>query len=184
MATVTMTAGIRRRQCLYAPNVMNAIDLKWYTYVIDRMIENIDGSSGDVGDGYDSGGGLNAPSVATSIAPACQQRHRRERRQLLRRVNNDDGVDDVNWLLGRVQGGDCVGDVDCLIVACCWRRIYKLRAGSTAWISWKRMKAIVKHRRVWGAQSIEDLAIYQKFFFFTCAGIDTPGDDVITQEKS
>ena len=83
------------------------------------MIENIDGSSGDVGDGYDSGGGLNAPSVATSIAPACQQRHRRERRQLLQRVNNVDGVDDVNWLLGRVQGGDCVGDVDCLIVACC-----------------------------------------------------------------
>ena len=49
------------------------------------MIENIDGNSGDDGDGYGRGNGLYAPNVATSIASACQQRRLRRRRQLLQR---------------------------------------------------------------------------------------------------
>ena len=77
--------GYGRGNGLYAPNVMNAIDLKWYTYVIDCMIENIDGNSGDDGDGYGRGNGLYAPNVATSIASACQQQGLRRRRQLLQR---------------------------------------------------------------------------------------------------
>ena len=58
-----MDKEYERGNGLYVTTLMNAIDHKWYTYVIDRMINTIDGNSGNYSDGYGRGNVMSAPNV-------------------------------------------------------------------------------------------------------------------------